>query len=77
MGGGVTLKVTGIETDCAPGAVSVMLPVCVPTPSEPRTGVMVTAPLPVPVVDERVSQAALSLAVQLSVPLPVLLMRNV
>lgn len=35
---------------------------------------MVTVPLPVPAVDERVSQGALSLAVQLSVPPPALRM---
>ena len=49
-----------------------MLPVWVPAASEPRTGVTVT----VPVVDARVSQATLSLAVQVSVPPPVLRMLN-
>ena len=74
VGAGVTLKVTEIATGCAPGALSVMVPVWVPTPREPSTGVMVTVPFPVPEVGETASQPALSLAFQLSVPPPVLRM---
>lgn len=76
VGADVTVKVTGIETGCVPGALSVTLPVCVPTPSEPRTGAMVTVPVPVPEAGETVSQPALSLVVQVSVPPPVLRMLN-
>ena len=60
-----------------PVAVIVMMPVCVPTVSDPMVGLMVTVPLPVPEAGESVSQVTLSLAVQLRVPPPVFLMLSV
>lgn len=73
VGAGVTLKVTGIATGCAPGAVSVMVPVWVPTPSEPLTGLMVTVPFPVPEAGLRVNHDMFVVALQFKVPLPRLL----
>ena len=76
-GAAVTLNVTRTDTGGAPGALSVMLPVCGPTPREPRTGLIVIVPLLVPEAGERVSHGALLLAVQVSVPPPVLLIVSV
>ena len=73
VGAGVTLKVTGIATGCAPGALSVMVPAWVPTPREPRTGLMVTVPLPVPELGLRVNQDVLVVAFQFNIPPPRLL----
>ena len=62
--GGVTVNVTGRETGVALGALTVTRAVYVPAVSEPVVTVAVVDPLPVPEVEERFSQAALSLTVQ-------------
>ena len=72
-GAGVTVKVIGTETGCAPGALSVMLPVWVPTPRESLTGLMVTVPFPVPEVGLRVNHEVFVVAFQFKVPRPRLL----
>ena len=73
IGGAVTVKVTGIETEVAPVAASIIVAVYVPVASVPKVVVTVAEPLPVPDAGESVNHAALSLADQVSVPPPVLL----
>ena len=78
-GGGaaaVTVSVTGTVTGEAPMALSVILPLYVPTVEFP-TAVTVTTLLPVPEIRFSVNQGALSLADQVNVPPPVLLMFKV
>jgi hypothetical protein len=86
VGGGVTggdtgavatVNVTGTVTEAPPVALNVIVPLWVPTAVVPVTTLAVTTPLPVPEARLSVNQAALSLAVQLSVPPPVLLMLKV
>ena len=73
----LTVNVTGTETVVAPVALRLMKPVYVPAVSEPDTAVTVTVLLLVPEVDPKVSQVALSVADQVRVPPPVLLMLSV
>ena len=72
-GAAVTVNVTGIEMGLAPVAASVMVAVWGPAESVPVATVTVTVLFPVPDAGLSVSQAALSPAVQLKVPPPVLL----
>lgn len=72
-GAGVTVKVTGTERGWAPDALSVMLPMWVPTPRDPKTGVMVTVPLPVPEAGLRANHDVFVVAFQFNVPPPRLL----
>ena len=76
-GAAVTVKVTGTETGEAPVAVNVIVAVYVPVASVPKVVVTVAEPLPVPDAGESVNHAALSLADQVSVPPPVLLIVRV
>lgn len=69
----VTVSVTGTETAVAPVALTVMVPLYVPAVSDPVVTVAVVVPFPVPEAGLTVSQAAVSLADQMSVPPPVLL----
>ena len=69
----MTVKITGTETLVAPVALSVIVALWVPVVREPVTAVRVTVRGPVPDVELSVSQAALSLADQVNVPPPVLL----
>ena len=74
-GAAVTVKETGTVTGVPPvPALRVTVPVCVPTVSDPVLAVKETVPVPVPEAGARVNQAAFSLALQLKVPPPVLLM---
>jgi hypothetical protein len=74
VGAAVTVKVTGTETFVAPVAPSVMVALYVPAVREPVAAVTVIVPVfPVPEAGETVSHEALSLAVQVRVPPPVLL----
>ena len=73
----VTVKVTGTVTGVAPVALRVMVPVCVPAVSAPVVTLTVTTPLPVPEAGLTVSQGALSLALHVRVPPPVLLRLSV
>jgi hypothetical protein len=73
----VTVKVTGTETVVAPVAMSVMAAEYVPGVREPVVAVRVTTPVPVPEAGVSVSQVALSLADQVNVPPPLLLMARV
>jgi len=73
----VTVNVTGTLTDEAPVALSVIMPVWVPGPVTPVITLTITTPLFVPDARLSVSHGTLSVAVQLSVPLPVLLMFSV
>jgi hypothetical protein len=72
-GAAVMVKVTGTEILVAPVALIVMAPVYVPVAREPVAAVRVTEPLPVPEARLSANHAALSLAVQVRVPPPVLL----
>jgi len=67
------IKVTGTETLVAPVALSVMVALWVPVVRDPVTAVRLTAPVLVPEAGLSVNHAALSLAVQVRVPPPVLL----
>ena len=73
----VTVKLTGTVTLVAPVALSVMLALYVLAVKAPTVAVTVTVPLPVPEAGETLSQEALSLADQVKVPPPVLLMLTV
>jgi len=76
-GAAATVNVTGMEVLLTPGALMIMVPLYVPTANEPVAALTLTAPLLVPVAGESVNQGALSLAVQVRVPPPVLLMLSV
>ena len=77
-GAAATVKVTGTVTGVTPvPPLSVTVPLVEPTGKVPVVAVSVTLPLPVPPAVESVNQVALSLAVQLKVPPPVLLMLRV
>ena len=68
-------KVTGTVTGVTPvPPLSVIVPVLLPTGKAPVVAVSVTLPLPVPPVVESVNHGVVSVAVQLKVPPPVLLM---
>lgn len=75
--GAVTVKVTGIATGAALVALTVIRAWYVSAVREPVVAVAVTEPLPVPEVEERLNQAAFSLAVQVRSPPPVLEMLTV
>ena len=68
----VTVNVTGTVTEEAPGALTVTVPLWLPAVKEPVLALNVTAPFPVPEAGLNDNHAALSLAIQLSVPPPVL-----
>jgi len=72
-----TVNITGTVTGEAPVAFIVTVALWLPTVKVPVLTVSVTAPFPVPEAGLSLNQAALSLAVQLSVPPPVLLMLKV
>jgi hypothetical protein len=72
-----TVNVTGTVTEVAPVALRVTVPLWLPAVKVPVVAVSVTAPLPVPEAGLSVNHAALSLALQLKVPPPVLLMVKV
>ena len=73
-GAAVTVNDTGMVTEVAPGALNVTEPaVCGPAVSVPVVTLTVTVPLPVPEAGLTVNHEALSLAVQVRVPPPVLL----
>jgi hypothetical protein len=72
-----TVNVTGTVTDAIPVALSVIVPLWVPTAVVPVITLTMITPLFVPEVRLSLSQAALSLAIQLSVPPPELLMLKV
>lgn len=72
-----TVNVTGTVTEEAPAAFNVTVALYLPTDKVPVVTVSVTAPFPVPEAGLSINQAALSLAVQLSVPPPWLLMLKV
>lgn len=74
---GETVKVTGTDAVVVPTAVIVIVAVYVPAVRAPVAAVTVTAPLPVPDAGPSVSQLALSLADQVRVPPPILLMLSV
>lgn len=76
-GASVTVNVTGTDVLLAPGALRVIMPLYVPTANEPIAALTLIAPLLIPEAGESVNQAALSLAVQVRVPPPVLLMFSV
>ncbi len=76
-GAAATVTVTGTEVLLAPGALRVIMPLYVPTANEPVAALTLIAPLLIPEAGESVNQAALSLAVQVRVPPPVLLMFSV
>ncbi len=76
-GAAITVKVTGTEVLLAPGALMVIVPLYVPTANEPVAALTLIAPLLIPEAGESVIQAALSLAAQVRVPPPVLLMFSV
>ena len=71
------MKVTGTVTVGAPVAVSVIVPVGGLAVRAPVLTLTVTVPLPVPEAGLTVNHEALSLAVQMRVPPPVLLMLTV
>ena len=74
-GAALTVKETGTVTGVTPvPPLSVTVPLWVPTARAPVAAVTVTRPFPVPEPGLRVNQAAVSLAVQVNVPPPVLLM---
>ena len=73
VGAAVTVNVTGIGTEGAPGALNVIVALYAPVVSEPVAMAAVMVPLPVPDAGETVNHAALSLAFHVSVPPPVLL----
>jgi len=72
-----TVNITGTVTGEAPVAFIVTVALWLPTVKVPVLTVSDTAPFPVPEARLSLNQAALSLAVQLSVPPPVLLMLKV
>ena len=72
-GAAVTVNVTGMETVVAPVALSIMVPVCVPAVSAPVVTLTVTVPLRVPEAGLTVNQEVVSLADQVKVPPPMLL----
>ena len=72
-GAAATVKDTGTVTEVAPVAVSVMVPVGGLAVRAPVLTLTVTVPLPVPEAGLTVNHEALSLALQLKVPPPVLL----
>ena len=77
-GAAVTVKVTGTMTGVTPvPPLNVTVPLLLPTGKVPVVAVRVTLPLPVPLAVESVNHGALSLAVQVRVPPPVLLMLRV
>ena len=76
-GAAVTVNVTGTVTGVVPVALRVMVALYVPAVREPVATLAVSVPLPVPEDGLNVSQLALSVADQLSVPPPVLLMLSV
>lgn len=76
-GAAATVNVTGTDVLLAPGALTVIVPLYVPAANDPVTAVTLITPLLVPEAGESVNQAALSLAVQVSVPPPVLLIFSV
>ena len=77
-GAAAMVKVTGTVTGVTPvPPLSVTVPLLLPTGKVPVVAVSVTLPLPVPPVVESVNQVAFSLAVQVKVPPPVLLMVRV
>ena len=61
--GAVTVKVTGMETGVALVALTVIRALYGPAVSEPVVAVTVSTPLPLPEVEERFNQDALSLTV--------------
>lgn len=67
------VSATGTVTDVAPGAESVRRALWLPAVRAAVFTVKVVEPFPVPEAVDNVSQVALSLAVQLKVPPPVLL----
>ena len=71
------VNVTGTVTEEAPEAFMVTVLLWLPTVKVPVLTLNITAPFPVPVGGLTVNQGALSLAVQLSVPPPMLLMLKV
>jgi hypothetical protein len=73
-GAAATVRVTGIVFDVVPLAVTVIVAFIVPAARPAVLTLAVTAPLPEPDAGLKVSQVALSLADQLRVPPPVLLM---
>ena len=73
----VTVNVTGTLTNEAPVALSVIMPLWVPGLVTPVITLTITTPLFVPDVLLSVIHGTLSVVVQLSVPLPVLLMLRV
>ena len=77
-GAAATVKVTGTVTGVTPvPPLSVTVPLVEPTGKVPVVAVSVTLPLPVPPAVESVNQGALSLAVHVRVPPPVLLIVRV
>ena len=77
-GAAVTVKETWILTGVTPvPPVSMTVPLWAPPASEPVTALNVIVLLPVPEVELSDNQAALSLALQLNVPPPVLLILSV
>ena len=78
LGAAATVKLTGTVTGGTPAPpLNVTVPLLVPTGKVPVVAVRVTLPLPVPLAVESVNHEALSLALQLKVPPPVLLMLRV
>ena len=76
-GAAVTVKDTGTETEVAPGALRVIIPLCVPAVRVPVVTVRVTELLPVPDTCDSINHGALLVADQVRVPPPVLLMLSV
>jgi hypothetical protein len=77
-GAAAMVKETGTVTGATPvPPLSVTVPLVLPTGKEPVVAVSVTLPLPVPPAVESVNHGVVSLALQLNVPPPVLLMLRV
>jgi hypothetical protein len=74
LGAGATANVTGTATAIAPVALNVIAPLYVPAARDPVATLTVRDPFPEPEAGLRESHGALSLAVQVRVPPPVLLM---
>ena len=72
VAGGLTVNETGSVLLVAPVAETIMVPLYVPALSPVRVTAAATVPVLVPDAGERLSHAALSPAVQASVPVPVL-----
>ena len=72
-----TVNVTGTVTESAPVAFNVTVALWLPAAKAPMVTSASPAPSPIPEAGLTVNQGALSLAVQLSVPSPVLLMLKV